>query len=302
MFVLQPSYHETVWGGTRLLAYCNGYSGKQLAHLYSVYCRENTSNYILNGNWKGKSLNQLFSEVKETWKMAEYKYFPLTIALVDARENLSIQVHPDNLVALEMENESLGKRESWLFLEAPDSGEIYNGCKCQSKEELRESLENNKDIIECFDTLKVKKGDYVYCESGTLHALTAGSLVYEIEEGSDYTYRIHDYNRTDSEGKTREIHIEKALKALDLELKSGIKRYEENSLISEETYETHKYENISHYVNQSDEVECFTLIEGECVCDGIVCGKGMTILLLPGEEITSNHLKVVVVARLRREK
>lgn len=300
MYILKPIYHDTVWGGKRLLDLCDEYKGNRIAHLYSLYCRQGISNMVLNGYYKGMSFNQVFDELKNEWGMEEYVYFPLTLALVDAMKDLSIQVHPNHEIAYQLENEPYGKRESWYFIEAPSLGWIYNGCNIKNMDELEDAFDKNEIGPKCFDKLEVKKGDYVYCSPGTIHALTAGSLVYEIEEGSDYTYRIYDYNRKDSEGNTRELHLDKAMKALNPENRSQVRHYKENEGIFEVTYETRKYENIDEYINTSSEVECFTIIKGECICDSIFCHGGMTIVLLPGESISGPKLKLCIVAKLRR--
>lgn len=180
MIVLETIQHETIWGGSKL-AKIAGLEKTRIGHLYSVYCREGISNTILNGEWKGEKLNDSFSKWKKEFGMEDYEYFPLTIALTEANENLSIQVHPNDDMANKIEHISKGKRESWYFLQAPFSGSIINGCICETEKQKREMLEEKK-YIEMADKLPVCVGDYVFVEPGTLHSLTAGSLVYEIEE------------------------------------------------------------------------------------------------------------------------
>ena len=214
MLILKRIIHNTIWGGSRLSQYA-GVAGENIGHLYSLYCRKGVSNEILNGEWKGKCLNDVFPLFKSAFGLASYEYFPLTLALTEAKENLSLQVHPTDKAAMELENKARGKRESWYFIEAPTSGSIINGCTCRDRVQMQQMIERG-EFLQLADTLPVSVGDYVFVEPGTLHSITAGSLVFEIEEGSDYTYRFYDYDRTDSQGNKRELHLEKAVNTLDV--------------------------------------------------------------------------------------
>ncbi|OUO38221.1 type I phosphomannose isomerase catalytic subunit [Flavonifractor sp. An306] len=297
MIVLDTICHKTIWGGERLARYLKT-NCKKIGHLYSVYCREEISNTILNGKYAGKTLNEVFPLWREEFGMDAYPYFPLTIALTEADSNLSIQVHPNDETASILEHCARGKRESWYFLEAPYDGYIMNGCVCQNEDEKEEMLSKRK-YLEMVDTLPVSVGDYVFVHPGTLHSITAGSLVYEIEEGADFTYRFYDYDRIDGQGKKRELHIDKASKALDIFQKSLIKHYPDGGEIWEETYITKKISNTSSYKNLSSTLECFTLVFGKAECDGVAIRLGMSVLLWPGEEITGADIKLGFIAKLR---
>ena len=163
----------------------------------------------------------------------------MTLALTEANENLSVQVHPVDRIARTIENKARGKRESWYFIEAPKDGYIINGCTCKTQAEKIMRL-RRKQYLEMADTLAVSVGDYVFVEPGTLHSITAGSLVYEIEEGADYTYRFYDYDRLDDDGNPRELHIKKAEMTLDIGLKSEVRHYRNEEEIVERTYSTKK--------------------------------------------------------------
>lgn len=299
MLILKAIAHETIWGGVRLKKYTSE-NVKKVGHLYSVFCRENISNQILNGEYAGKTLNEVFPALKKEYDMEAYDFFPLTIALVDAADHLSIQVHPDELCAFELEGASRGKRESWYFLNAPDSGYIFNGSKKNTKEQIRSEIENQTMNL-IADTLEVKAGDYVFVEPGTLHALTAGCMVYEIEEGSDYTYRFYDFDRQDAMGNKRKLHINQAMKAVRPDLKSAVRRYPKDGIIDEETYSTHFMENVKEYRNMSSGIECFTIIKGSADCGGMTVGSGMTILLFPNEMIHNADIETVIIAGLNKE-
>ena len=282
MIVLNTVAHETIWGGQRLLPYSIG-KHEKIGHLYSLCCEKGLENYILNGSYKGKVFQEYFNDVKEEFGLGRYKEFPLIIALVEAKDNLSIQVHPNDEIAVAEENAQYGKNESWYFLKKPDSGYIFNGCLASSIDEVKQRMENN-DLMSVVDHLDVDEGDYVYVEAGTLHALSAGSYLYEIEENSPWTYRMYDYNRTDSKGDKRELHIEKAVKALNVDLKSKAIKLGGHEQ-SERRYSIKTLKNAFSYINESDTVECITFIQGKCDIDGITVEPGMTVVLEPGEEI-----------------
>jgi mannose-6-phosphate isomerase len=299
MLVLKPMIHDTIWGGPRLSRFTEA-KGDSVGHLYSAFCREGISNEILNGEYKDRLLNEVFPLWKKDVGMEEYEYFPLTLSLTEADQNLSIQVHPSDKVAREIEHRGRGKRESWYFLEAPEDGLLINGCRVKDKDEVRKLLdqERYRDIL---DAIHVEVGDYVFVEPGTLHAISAGSLVYEIEEGSDSTYRFYDFDRTDANGNKRELHVEMAYLTLDPKKQSVVKHYEKGKEIVEATYATEKLDNITSYRNDSDDLKCFTLVYGTATCDGIRIGQGTTVLLFPGEEIDDMDVRLAFTARLRRD-
>ena len=152
-------------------------------------------------------------------------------------------------------------------------------------------------FMEMADTLRVGVGDYVFVEPGTLHAITAGSLVYEIEEGSDFTYRFFDYDRVDASGNRRELHVAKATDALDIHLKSVVRTYGDGE-IREKTYATRLVADMHSYTNDSRMVECFTLVKGALSCDGQVVACGSTVMLWPGETLDVSGVELGFVARL----
>ncbi len=298
MLVLKRIVHTTIWGGPKISRLA-GVDGDRIGHLYSLYCREGISNEILNGEWKGRCLNEAFPLIKDKVGMAQYEYFPLTLALTEAQENLSIQVHPNDEAANALEHRARGKRESWYFIDAPTSGTIINGCTCRDKAEESQMIAEGR-FMEMTDTLAVKPGDYVFVEPGTLHAITSGSLVFEIEEGSDFTYRFYDYDRTDADGNPRELHVEKATSALDINLKSEVKAYNGQE-IKEKTYSTKLINNIDIYTNESNTIECFTLVKGAMSADSVEILPGSTVLLWPGEELNTRQVNLAFVSKIRED-
>lgn len=298
MLILKRIIHTTIWGGPKISRLA-GVEGENIGHLYSLYCREGISNEILNGEWLGKTLNEVFPLFKAEFGMSHYDYFPLTLALTEAQENLSIQVHPNDAAASALEHRARGKRESWYFIDAPASGTIINGCTCRDAEQEAAMIAQGQ-FMAMADTLPVKVGDYVFVEPGTLHAITAGSLVYEIEEGADFTYRFYDYDRTDAQGNKRELHIDKATRALDIHLKSQVRHYDGQE-IQEKTYSTKLINATAAYTNESGTLECFTLVRGALKCDGIEVAPGSTVLLWPGEALDTKQIELAFVSKMQEE-
>ncbi|MBQ0114639.1 MAG: class I mannose-6-phosphate isomerase [Bacteroidales bacterium] len=299
MLILKRIIHSTIWGGPKISKLA-GVEGDTIGHLYSLYCREGISNEILNGEWQGRCLNDVFPLFKNEFGLGHFEFFPLTLALTEAHQNLSIQVHPNDKAASELEHKARGKRESWYFIDAPTSGTIINGCTCRDLSQKKMMIEQER-FMEMADTLTVEQGDYVFVEPGTLHAITAGSLVFEIEEGSDFTYRFYDYDRTDSQGNKRELHTAKADAALDINLKSVSMKYDGTTEIKEKTYSTKLIKNTNIYTNESLGIECFTLVSGYLTCDGIDVPQGATVMLWPGETLDTGNVDLAFVSKILKD-
>lgn len=299
MLILQPIPDYRIWGGDRLKEYW--YTDiKKVGHLYSVLCKKNCSNIIMNQPYKGMTFYEYYTQILGHFLTSSYTSYPLTIALVEAKENLSIQVHPNNQMSCQLEGESIGKTESWYFIDGKKDSFIYNGTCCQNREELKTAIQNRK-TEHVLEKTYVHAGEYAYISSGTLHAMAAGLFVYEIEYGSDFTYRIYDFDRLDEKGNTRELQIEKALQCVDIKLKAKISQYDKNkNEITEEKYTTKCLKEESVYINGSDTLECLTLLDGQISYDGHLVSKGMSLILEPGERLEGQKIKLAIVARLNR--
>lgn len=293
MLILKPIVHETIWGGERLMPY-SGTECRKIGHLYSVFQSDGLSNEIMNGPWKGQTLGTYFEKNKERLHLEEYPDFPLVIALVDAAEHLSIQVHPDDQAAQKLVGLPRGKNESWYFLEPPMQGSIFNGCNCGTLDEFGIAIKEQR-MDKAVGSLRVEKGDYVYVEGGTLHALSAGSLVYEIEENVEITYRVYDFDRVGPDGKKRPLQIDEALACIHVENRSSVKRYRCNP-IQERLYSTQKFENVHSYTNESETIECFTVLDADAYIEQerMLVRPGQTILLEPYEKLTADVLSAII--------
>jgi mannose-6-phosphate isomerase len=226
----QPILKDRIWGGTKLKTYLNKPITSEITgESWEISTVENDVSIIANGFFKGKSLNELINEFPEavlgTRVYEQFgKQFPLLFKYLDAREDLSIQVHPNDELAKKRHN-SFGKTEMWYVMQADANAKLIVGFKEKSSpEEYLKSLEN-KTIIDILDTKKVKKGDVFFLATGTVHAIGAGTVIAEIQQTSDITYRLYDFDRVDANGNARELHVDLALDAINYNVVDAQKNY-----------------------------------------------------------------------------
>ena len=219
----KPIQKERIWGGTKLRSFYgkNFPASKKVGESWEISCIDGDVSVVSNGFLKGNRLDELI-EVYMSDLVGESVYeefgntFPLLIKFLDADEDLSIQVHPTDELAASRHN-CYGKTEFWYVLESEKDAKLIHGfSKPVTKEEYLKHLQHDtlEKIVEWSD---VKKGDVFFIPSGKIHALGKGNTVLEIQQTSDITYRVFDYNRTDDTGNKRELHIEQALDAIDFE-------------------------------------------------------------------------------------
>ncbi len=226
----QPILKDRIWGGTKINTYLNKPITSEITgESWEISTVENDVSIIANGSLKGKSLNEIINEFPEkvigTKVFQQFgKQFPLLFKYLDAREDLSIQVHPNDALAAKRHN-SFGKTEMWFVMQADADARLIVGFKEKSSpEEYLKSLES-KTLISILDTKKVKKGDVFFLETGTVHAIGAGTVIAEIQQTSDITYRLYDFDRVDSQGNNRELHVDLALEAINYNVVAAEKKY-----------------------------------------------------------------------------
>lgn len=204
---------DYLWGGTRLRdEYGKKSDSDKVAESWELSCHKDGKSVIADGEFAGKTLSE-YIEIKGNCVLGKncerFEYFPILIKLIDAKDNLSVQVHPDNDYAMRVEGE-YGKTEMWYIVDCNEGAELLYGFKNEiSKEEFAERIANNT-LLEVTNNVPVHKGDVFFIESGTLHAIGKGILIAEIQQNSNTTYRIYDYGRVGADGKPRELHVEKA--------------------------------------------------------------------------------------------
>lgn len=211
---LKPSCKNYLWGGHRLAEeYGIEYEEDVLAEAWELSCHPDGPSYIVNGKYAGKTLEEFIeAEGKDVLgsHCRRFRDFPILIKFIDAKQNLSIQVHPNNRYALKNEGQ-YGKTEMWYIMDAKPGAFLYYGFKTEvSKEEFAKRIEEDS-LLEVLNAVPVQKGDVLFIESGTIHAIGEGILIAEIQQNSNVTYRVYDYGRVGKDGKKRDLHIEKAL-------------------------------------------------------------------------------------------
>jgi mannose-6-phosphate isomerase len=226
----EPILKERIWGGTKLKTYLNKpIMSNSTGESWEISTVENDVSVVSNGVYKGKSLNDLINEFPEailgtTVYVKFGKQFPLLFKYLDARDDLSIQVHPNDKLAKERHN-SFGKTEMWYVMQADENARLILGFKEKSSAEEYVQNLNNKTLLTILDTKTVKQGEVYFLETGTVHAIGAGTLIAEIQQNSDITYRLYDFDRVDANGNLRELHIDLALEAINYETVEAQKDY-----------------------------------------------------------------------------
>lgn len=236
----RPILQDKIWGGSKLRDILNKETNReQVGESWEISGVEGNISVVQNGDESGKTLKDLISEYKaELVGKRIYKEFgndfPLLIKFIDAKTDLSVQLHPNDELARQRHN-SFGKTEMWYVIQADKGAKLNIGFKKSlDKREYLEYLENGK-ITELLNFEEVKKGDSVFINTGKVHAIGGGVLLAEIQQTSDITYRIYDWDRVDSDGKGRDLHTALALDAIDFEKKDDYKlEYEKNSNMSSE--------------------------------------------------------------------
>lgn len=211
-FKLKPFYKDYIWGGTKLKEKFNKKTEfETVAESWELSAHEDGTSVICTGELKGMLFSDFVYKYKNSLgkKYNDKEKFPILVKLIDANKNLSIQVHPDKSYA-EKFDFAQSKTEMWYVIDCEENAFLYFGLKKEiSREEFIESIEN-KTIVECLKKVYVKKGDVLFIEEGTIHAIGEGILVAEIQQSSNTTYRIYDYERVGADGKKRQLHIEDA--------------------------------------------------------------------------------------------
>lgn len=298
MLILGPKLMFKMWGGERLHDYGADKNETGIAMMYTMSANDEYDSEILNGPYKGQTLHQVFKEHKELFGYDKYgDLFPLMVDFIDAQNgNLSIQTHPIDSYAQEHLNMPFGKTESWFFIIPPESGKIYCGSKVKTMKEVEEKVAANeyKDII---DEIETPAGSYVYIEAGTLHAISTGSFVYEIQQAHDVTYRFWDYDRL-VDGKLRELQTELAMKNLRPELDSKAEAFNFDEIKEEKCYALmRKQLKDGSFKNPDSVFACVTMLEGEIKTEeGETIKKGTSFVLAPGEEFSFTGEAEVMVA------
>ncbi|HLR69365.1 MAG TPA: mannose-6-phosphate isomerase, class I [Virgibacillus sp.] len=211
---LKPVFKERIWGGSKL----NEMFGYDIPHYktgeaWVISAHQNGPSLIENGPLRGMTLRQAWKAHPELFGKGTSDNigdFPLLVKILDANDNLSVQVHPDDLYARNIEGESYGKTECWYVLDCEPGAEIIFGHYAKSADEFIDMVKKGQwDVL--LKKVKVNKGDFFYVPSGKIHAIGKGIVILETQQSSDITYRVFDYDRVVASGNSRELHLDKAL-------------------------------------------------------------------------------------------
>lgn len=216
---LKPAFKDYLWGGTRLRDdFGKDCDFDKIAESWELSCHKDGNSVVADGEFAGLTLAQYIEKEGKSvlgTNCEKFENFPILIKLIDAKDNLSVQVHPNNEYAQRVEGE-YGKTEMWYVVDCDEGASLLYGFKHNiTKEEFRERIENNT-LLEVTNSVPVKKGDVFFIEAGTLHAIGKGILIAEIQQNSNTTYRIYDYGRVGADGKPRQLHIDKAVDVTNL--------------------------------------------------------------------------------------
>ena len=212
----RPKYHKKIWGGNKLRRYKNDIDEDNIGESWELSDRKEDNSIVVNGRFKGLSFSELLKKegVNLMGTKCSLESMPLLLKYIDANDNLSIQVHPSNEYAKEYEGD-LGKTEAWYIVEAGPEAAIIAGINNTDKQNFIKSIEDGS-IEEKLNKIPVKKGDFIFIESGLVHAICGDVLLAEVQQNSDLTYRIYDY------GRDRELHLQKALDVINFKLEPKI--------------------------------------------------------------------------------
>jgi len=220
MYKFEPLLKQTLWGGDKIIPF--KHLDSQMDHVgesWEISGVNGNETIVAEGPDKGKSLNELTSTMKSQLVGKENyerfgNEFPLLIKFIDARQDLSIQVHPTDEIARRQGKER-GKTEMWYALESAPGAQLYNGLKQQITPEQYKEMVENDTITDALARYEVQEGDVFFIPAGRIHAIGAGCMVAEIQQTSDVTYRIYDFKRKDKNGNYRELHTKEAAESID---------------------------------------------------------------------------------------
>lgn len=215
---LKPALKDYLWGGNRLkTVYGRDTNWDIIAESWELSAHKDGLSIIDNGKYKGYTFQEYLDKMGNKVIGNDYTHdrFPILNKIIDAKQALSIQVHPEDKYAREHENDN-GKTEMWYIIDAGPQSYLYYGVKEKlAKEEFKESIEDGT-LLDKLNKVSVHKGDVFFIEAGTIHAIGEDILIYEVQQSSNVTYRVYDYKRKDKNGNERELHIDKALDVSNL--------------------------------------------------------------------------------------
>lgn len=294
LLLMEPVFKEAIWGGSRLGdVFHYDIPSRRTGECWAISAHPSGDCKVASGTYAGQTLSSLWKEHRELFGLAAdtCKEFPLLVKIIDAKEDLSIQVHPDNAYAAVHENGSLGKMECWYILDCAQDGSIVIGHHAKDRAELKDMMEKGrwKELIR---EVPIKKGDFFQINPGCIHAIKGGTLILETQQSSDITYRVYDYDRL-SEGRPRELHVKQGLEVIEVPFDE---QENQTPTLMAHTDQGKKYHLVTCQCYTVGQVEVtgvweedfgsrfanVSIIEGDGVADGIPVKKGSHLIVPAG--------------------
>lgn len=304
---LVPVFKEKIWGGRKLETEF-GYEipAGPVGECWAISAHPAGDDEIASGEYAGKTLSWLWDEHRELFGNCEGDRFPLLVKIIDAKDDLSIQVHPDDDYAAEHENGSLGKKECWYVLSAEPGQTIVVGQRAHSREEFAQMVEEGR-WSELLNEIPIKAGDFFQIDPGTVHAIKGGTVILESQQSSDVTYRVYDYDRKQDDGTLRPLHMQQALDVIDfdcapltsgeVELAGPVTTLEQNECYTVDLVRMGEDGCPAELaVETPHPFTCISVIEGEGVVNGREVKKGTHLLALSACDVLelSGTMQVVL--------
>lgn len=307
LLFMEPVFKERIWGG-RELEKDFGFMlpAGAIGECWAISALPEGESIVKNGQYAEWKLSELWKEHPQVFgrEVSEEK-FPLLVKILDAQSDLSVQVHPDDGYAARHENGSLGKRECWYILNCKPEATIIVGQNAKDKDSLQGMIEGS-DWKNLLHEIPIHKGDFFQIEPGCVHAIKAGTELLETQQSSDVTYRLYDYDRVDSSGNKRELHLEKSMDVIDFSLpvpQDGINASQESlqglfCLEKNTNYTVYvaKTQNSTETISNKTGFLCTTIVDGEGVANGYGVKKGDSFICPAAFDVLelTGNLEVVV--------
>jgi mannose-6-phosphate isomerase len=302
---MQPVFKEMIWGGSKLRdVYGYDIPSDHTGECWAISAHQNGDCLIADGEFKGMTLSKLFESHRELFGGIQGDQFPLLVKIIDAKNDLSVQVHPNDAYAAEHEN-SLGKTECWYVLQADEHTKMVMGHHAKTKEEFIKAIEED-DYDNLLNSFEIKEGDFFYIPSGTLHAICSGSLIYEAQQSSDITYRVYDYHRKDQNGNERQLHVKQSIDVTNVpaninqnrdfaqtKLENGTK----TNYVTSEFFKVDAYQlNGANTIANDAPFQLVSVINGDGTMNGVPVRKGEHFIICVDqvETIFDGNMEIMI--------
>ncbi len=310
ILVLEPIFKEMIWGATKLHdSFGFELPSDKTGEAWVVSAHPEGDARISNGELKGQTLSEVYKNNRSLFGNGKNMKFPLMIKIIDANQDLSVQVHPNDEYAAIYEN-SYGKTECWYVLDCPKETKMVMGHHAKTKLELRELIDK-EEFDQLMNVITIKPKDFFFIPSGMIHAICSGTLIYEVQQNSNITYRVYDYHRTDDQGNPRALHLDKAMDVTTVP--QGIAevhpQYTQNGSLSVTRFVECEYFSLS-------KIECADAgkyvyneayiivgcIEGSGNVNGIEVKKGTHFIVLNGQDTLTIEGAMTLMISIPNEK